>query len=94
MSPQVSKIDNIVHVVALVVINLFAGDHNFHWQSIENRRDFFDEIAVFHKFDALVPDNWYLITDHAVRSASVSRFHLFVFIPDPHPTKVFIPGYQ
>lgn len=34
----------------------FLGNH---WDSIQNRRDFFDQIAVEHNFDPLIASNWY-----------------------------------
>lgn len=43
----------------------------YHWFSIQNRRDFFEDFAKDHNFDALVADNWYSHNADSLRSFKV-----------------------
>ena len=37
-----------------------------YWHNVDNHRDFFDRFAVQHKFDPLIPKNWYQINRETI----------------------------
>lgn len=44
-----------------------------YWEVAENRRQFFLDFAREHKFDPLVPKNWYSVSNELVRATKVSE---------------------
>lgn len=54
---------------------LFVGKY---W-TVANRRNFFINIAKYHKFDPLVPNNWYQFGFHDIHSIKVSSFFILFY---------------
>lgn len=51
-----------------------AGNY---WHETSNRKTFFLNFAKEHKFDPLLPDNWYLVPISAIRAHKVCCFLFF-----------------
>ena len=60
-----------------------------HWNEIQNRREFFDNFALSHGFDPLVPQHWYPVTQQQVLETkvwlflyySIRSFSTFIYVP-------------
>jgi hypothetical protein len=55
----------------LVLLFIYVFSPENYWQEKSNRRAFFLNFAKEHKFDPLLPDNWYLVPISIIRTHKV-----------------------
>lgn len=67
----------IVFIISLIMLCLLDAGV---WRDPKNRRAFFINYAEEHKFDPLIPKNWYLHPRDKIRNAQVTFFINFNFI--------------
>lgn len=74
------------------------GKRSNYWENSVNRKSFFDEFAVNHGFDPLVPSNWYSISRELILQQNVYfiiclNFLKFIFsFFRYHLHKIFLKG--